>query len=80
MDDVTAVDLGERDIEMAAGLRLGTCANCQLPHLFLLDQNGDAFAEVVLDEEVLRELGDALLSMADSQSVKTNGDDRERRQ
>lgn len=77
-DDILGEFVGEReDIEQAAGIRLGACPSCQHPHLFLVDENGDAFAEVVLDQDVLRELVAAIKTLV---SGGGNGDDRETKQ
>lgn len=63
--------MGERSgIELAAGMRLGSCGQCSLPHLFLLDENGDAFAEVVMDADIMRELRDALIQMLGYRETK----------
>jgi hypothetical protein len=71
-------DLGDRDIEVAASIRLGTCPHCSCPHLFLLDCDGEAFAEVVLDAEILREMAAVFKSLlADARLAEGNGNDRE---
>lgn len=71
-------DLGDRTIERAAGMRLGACHECLHPHLFLLDVYGDAFAEMVLDDEVLQGVVAVLQSfLADSRLAAANGNDRE---
>ena len=38
-----------RDVEQADGIRIGYCAHCNAPHLLLLDENGEVFAEAVID-------------------------------
>lgn len=71
-------DLGDRDIEIGASVRLGACPSCLHPHLFFLDADGNAFAEVVLDHQILREIAAAFQSfLADSRLSAANGNDRE---
>ena len=38
-----------RTVEQADGIRIGYCAHCNAPHLLLLDENGEVFAEAVID-------------------------------
>lgn len=71
-------DLGDRDIEQASSIHLGTCPHCSCPHLFLMDESGDAFAEVVLDAEILQEMAAVFRSLlADARLAEANGNDRE---
>lgn len=44
------------DIEQAAAIRIGMCPNCSRPHLLMLDEDGDIFAEAVISPEIGREL------------------------
>lgn len=48
------------DIEQADSIRIGMCPNCSRPHLLMLDEDGDIFAEAVISPEIGRELIDGL--------------------
>jgi hypothetical protein len=37
-----------REVEQADGIRIGYCATCNMPHLLLLDENGEVFAEAII--------------------------------
>jgi hypothetical protein len=45
-----------RDIEQADGIRLAMCPHCSRPHLLLYDDDGNIFAEIVLSDEIGRQL------------------------
>lgn len=61
------------DIEQASAIRIGMCPNCSLPHLLLLDEEGDIFAEAVISPEIGRELVEALQSALYAHAANTDG-------
>ena len=48
------------DIEQADSIRIGMCPTCSRPHLLMLDEDGDIFAEAVINSVVGRELIEGL--------------------
>lgn len=48
------------EIKQADSIRLAMCPECDRPHLLLLDEHGDPFAQIVLSDEVGVELIEAL--------------------
>ena len=59
-DDPLDFGPGERDIEHAHSVVLTYCANCEQPHLYLKDDEGNLFALVTIEPAMGRELIEAL--------------------
>jgi len=49
-----------RDVEQADRIRIVECDHCDYPHLLLVDEDGDVFAEAVFGDEAVRQMIDWL--------------------
>ena len=59
-----------REIESAAGIRIGLCPDCNQIHLYLIDDDGEDFADAVLGGEIGPQLlVDLQMALAMRQSV-----------
>ena len=48
------------EIKQADAIRIGMCSHCKYPHLLLLDEHDEVFAEAVVGPEIGKQLIEGL--------------------